>query len=134
MALATFLTKAVGVAMRNPDSRGGKGVEPPATGVPPHSFRPLDAGGDIAARCPYHAVTAGVATGWVGMARCAVPVAERERQATERTACDGRLTAFVPPAGRGRGHRSAMSLPKPGRPRPKIPGSPSPGPCVKVTP
>jgi len=47
----------------------------------------------------------------VGMARCAVPVAERKRQATERTHALPRLTTPVPPAGRGRGRPSGPSLP-----------------------
>ena len=50
----------------------------------------------------------GANRGWVGTARCAVRAAYQRRN-VGREACGP--SKFVPPAERGRGHRSAMSLP-----------------------
>jgi len=47
----------------------------------------------------------------VGTARCAVPVAERSVRRRNRMFQNAGFNQSVPPAERGRGHRSAMSLP-----------------------
>ena len=46
-----------------------------------------------------------------GMARCAVPVAERSARRRSEWGGAGNLVQFVPPATRGRGQRSALSIP-----------------------
>src|SRR5271165_4810350 len=98
---------AVPVAERSVRRRN----EPPATCVPPPSVRPLDPGGNIAARWPCHAVTVVVPrNGRDGALRR--PRRRAERQATERTTRDVRPTTIGPPAERGREHRGAMALPR----------------------
>ena len=46
---ALFLAGTARYAVRAPTSMSGRNAPP----LPATSFRPLDAGGDIAARCPY---------------------------------------------------------------------------------
>ena len=86
----------------------------PARGHP-HSFRPLNAGGVVAARQPLPTNSGGtgrrpVHPDVVGRGGACRAAAGPRRSGAEGSA-SSRPPTLVPPAARGRGHRSAMSLP-----------------------